>query len=132
MARNVALAQRLAREAAWAPIAVVVLHAIAGALFGHEPYVDPVSHFLGGAAMAFFVQRACEWGPEVTGKTTLLGRNAFAFTSTCTAATFWEFGEFVRDRLLDSNVQLSLANTMRDLLLGCAGALVYLAVRGRR
>jgi len=66
----------------------------------------------------------------VLGHVTLLGQTVLVFAVTCTAATFWEFGEFARDRLFDSNVQLSLANTMRDLLLGCLGALVFLAFRG--
>ena len=48
------VARRVGREALWAPIAVVVLHWAAGGLLGHEPYVDPVMHFLGGAAAAFF------------------------------------------------------------------------------
>ena len=125
-----ALVRRLAREAAWAPIAVVLFHTTAGALFGHEPYVDPISHFMGGVAMAYFVHRACEFGPDVLGPLTLLGQSVLVFTTTCSAATFWEFVEFARDRLFDSNVQLSLANTMRDLLLGCLGALVFLAFRG--
>jgi hypothetical protein len=122
--------RRLAREAAWAPISVVILHAVAGAIFGHEPYVDTIMHFLGGVAMAYFIHRACELGPDVLGHVTLLGQTVLVFAVTCTAATFWEFGEFARDRLFDSNVQLSLANTMRDLLLGCLGALVFLAFRG--
>jgi hypothetical protein len=123
---------RLLREAAWAPIGVVVLHAIAGALLGHEPYVDPVMHFLGGVAMAYFTVRACEVGVELVGRLTPLGQSVLAFGVTCSAAVFWELVEFGRDRILHTNVQISLSNTMRDLVLGCLGAVVYLALRATR
>ena len=48
---------------------------------------------------------------------------AFVFTSVATIAVFWEFGEFTIDHVLGKNVQVSLANTMQDLLIGILGAL---------
>lgn len=123
--------RRLAREAAWAPIGVVVLHSVAGGLFGHEPYVDPVMHFLGGVAMAYFAHRACVVGVDLLGSLTKLGRAVLAFSVTCSAAVFWEIGEFAVDSILNTNVQISVGNTMRDLILGLFGAVAYLAARGR-
>jgi hypothetical protein len=35
---------------------------------------------------------------------------------------FWEFAEFSMDRLLGTNVQISLQNTMQDLFMGMVGA----------
>jgi hypothetical protein len=40
-------------------------------------------------------------------------------------AVLWEISEFAADQVLGSNVQRSLNNTMRDLILGLAGASCY-------
>jgi hypothetical protein len=36
----------------------VALHALFGEFFGHEPVVDPISHFMGGFAVGHFVAAA--------------------------------------------------------------------------
>lgn len=121
---------RLAREAAWAPAAVLVLHAMGGALFGHEPYVDPVMHLLGGAAAAFFFRRAGSAAKPLLGALTEPALDLLSFGLTCAIALGWEFAEFLVDHVFGTNVQLSLGNTMRDLFLGVTGALLYLTTRG--
>lgn len=45
---------KICRGALWAPIIVLIARGIAGKLFGHEPYVDPIMHFSGGLGIAFF------------------------------------------------------------------------------
>jgi hypothetical protein len=119
--------RRLAREAAWAPAAVLVLHLVAGALFGHEPVVDPVMHLLGGIAAAYFFRRASSIAGLLLGAPTRLGSDLLAFGLTSAAALFWEIGEFALDRLARTNTQGDLGNTMRDLIFGVTGAIVYLA-----
>ena len=119
--------RHLAREAAWAPGAVLVLHLVAGALFGHEPLVDPVMHLLGGIAATFFFQRAACIAGVILGAPTRLGSDLFAFGLTNAAALFWEIGEFTFDRLARTNTQGDLGNTMRDLMFGVTGAALYLA-----
>lgn len=119
--------RRLAREAAWAPGAVLVLHLVAGALFGHEPLVDPVIHLLGGVAAAYFFQRAASIAGLFLGATTRLGSDLLAFGLTNAAALFWEIGEFALDHLARTNTQGDLGNTMRDLIFGVTGAVLYLA-----
>jgi hypothetical protein len=126
---------RIAREALWAPVAVVVVHWVAGRQWGHEPYVDPVMHFMGGAAVAFFFLRAAECGRRYLGDLSLLARALLALGLSALAAVAWEFGEFLLDRYRWGPLQRGLTNTMRDLFLGVGGALLYIgthAVFARR
>jgi len=117
---------RVAREAAWAPLAVLVGHSVLGGLLGHEPYVDQVTHFLGGLAAAFFFRKVAWLARDLLGTLTALALDLFAFGMTCAVALFWEFGEYTLDALVDAHVQGGLGNTMRDLLLGVGGAVCYL------
>ncbi len=120
---------RLLRQAAWAPIAVVVGHEVAARTFGHEPVVDPIMHFSGGMAAAYFVRRACAMCPRLLGVPTPLGADLLAFGIACAAALFWEFGEQLCDIYLGSHAHTSVTNTLRDLELGVAGAATLLLVR---
>ncbi|HEV8700428.1 MAG TPA: hypothetical protein VGV60_04045 [Candidatus Polarisedimenticolia bacterium] len=124
--QGLSIIRRLAREAAWAPGAVLVLHLVAGALFGHEPFVDPVMHLLGGIAAAFFFRRAASVAGFLLGAPTRLGSDLLAFGLTNVAALFWEIGEFALDQLARTNTQGDLGNTMRDLMFGVTGAALYL------
>ena len=122
---------RVARHAAWAPLGVLFLHEVGARLLGHEPYVDPAVHFLGGAAAAFFIRYAATHAGQVVGRPTQGVLNLLAFGLTCAVAVFWELGEFIGDQYFRSNVQRGLGNTMRDLSMGMVGAVVYLAARRR-
>ena len=121
--------RHLLREAAWAPALVLVFHTVAGHFFGHEPVVDPISHFTGGMAAAFFFRRAAVSASELLGELTAAGLDVLSFALTCSIAVFWEIGEFASDRILGGNVQRGLGNTMRDLMCGIAGGALYLLVR---
>jgi len=116
---------RIAKEALWAPMAVVVVHWLAGRSWGHEPYVDPVMHFVGGAVAAFFFLRAADCGRRYLGELSLLGRALLAFGLATFAAVAWEFGELFLDLFRWGSFQRGLTNTMRDLFLGVGGALLY-------
>ena len=120
---------RVAREVAWAPLGVLILHALGGRVLGHEPYVDPTMHFLGGAAAAYFFRHAIRIAGRLLGGPTQCALDLLAFGLTCAIALFWEFGEFASDLYLGTHIQRSLGNTMRDLVLGVSGAVVYLAAR---
>jgi len=114
--------KRVLREAAWAPLAVLIAHVIAGELFGYEPYVDPVMHFLGGAAVAYFFYKSLIIVRPSEGYASRMLALAVPFSLACNAALFWEFGEFAADRAFGTNVQRDLMNAMRDLILGVTGA----------
>jgi hypothetical protein len=108
--------------AIWAPITVLVLHSILGGMFGHEPYVDPVIHFLGGVAAALFFWRAAFYSGRYLGVLSPLALGLMAFGLAATAAVVWEIGEFASDLFLGTNIQRDVSNTMRDLILGVSGA----------
>lgn len=120
---------QISKEVAWAPLGVFIAHAILGRLLGHEPYVDPAMHFLGGAAIAYFIRRAAELIPQWVGTPSSLGFDLIAFGLACFAALFWEFAELFSDIFLDTRIQISARNTLRDLALGVMGATTYLALR---
>jgi hypothetical protein len=111
----------------WPPIFVFLLHAfLVGVIHIYDfyPWLDGPMHYLGGLSMAYSVFMA--W-------TYLQARRAIrpidrfielvlVFTSVTTIAVFWEFGEYLLDRFLGTDLQVSLPNTMKDLLMGILGA----------
>ena len=117
---------RAVLEAAWAPIAVLLLHALLARLFGHEPIVDPIMHLLGGAAAAFFVRHLGERDTRLLGAPSSLALDLLAFGLTSFVGLAWEVSELLSDRYLGSHAQTSVANTLRDLLFDVLGAAVYL------
>jgi hypothetical protein len=121
----------------WPPIVVFACHVVLLLLlntYNIFPNIDILMHYLGGLSMGyscllglFFLQRHQLISP--LDKLIELG---FVFTLVATIAVFWEFGEFLIDHFLGRNVQVSLANTMQDLLMGILGALtlvVYQVIR---
>ena len=120
---------RLARDAAWAPVSVLILHEVAARSFGHEPYVDPVMHVLGGMAAAFFLRYASSIAGRWLGAPSATALNLLAFGLTCAVALAWELAEFASDQYLGTRAQRDLGNSMRDLVLGVSGAIAYLAIR---
>jgi hypothetical protein len=120
---------RISRMAAWASLSVLIGHPIFARIFGHEPYVDPVMHFSGGVAAAYFFRKVSALTPEALGVLTEVARDLLSFGLTCSVSLFWEIVEFSSDTFLGTNVQTGNANTMRDLILGGVGALVFLIFR---
>jgi hypothetical protein len=120
---------RVARDAAWAPLGVIVLHEVSARWLGHEPFVDPTMHVLGGMAAAYFLRYACSLAEQWVGTPTPTGLDLLAFGLTCAVALLWEFGEFAADQYFGTHTQLGLGNTMRDLAMGLGGAIVYLLAR---
>jgi hypothetical protein len=112
----------------WAPIVVFSIHIVLLRLldtYNIFPNIDILMHYLGGLSMGYacflalvFLQQHKLISP--LDQVIALG---LVFTSVATIAVFWEFGEFLIDRILGTNVQVSLANTMQDLLMGILGAL---------
>ena len=120
------LIRGVVRRAIWAPIAVLVLHEALGRWIGHEPYVDPIMHFAGGAAAAFFFRYAGSRADGLLGAPSPLALDLLAFGLTCSVALGWEFAEFASDIFRETRFQLTVAETMRDLMLGTLGGGLYL------
>lgn len=121
---------RIGREAAWAPIAVVVVHWLVGGWLGHEPVVDPIMHFAGGMAAAFFFWHAATCARRYMGAPSSIALGLLALGLATLSAVGWEFGEFLSDTFRGTTMQRGVANTMRDLFLGVCGAGVYVASYG--
>lgn len=117
---------RILVDAGWAPFGVITLHTSL-AEFGLTHRFDHLLHFLGGMAIAYFFFRVFVL-LSVLPTTDRWLIYAGTFTSSCTAALFWEFVEFASDVFLHSHVQQSLSETMLDLVFGVLGALSCLTL----
>lgn len=123
---------QILRSTGWAPLLVLILHVVLAELFGHEPIVDPFMHFAGGIAAAYFFRYACAVSEKLIGQLSRFGLDVMSFSLTCAIALCWEFGEFLSDTFLGTTIQISVANTMRDLILGTIGSLVFIGIRRYR
>jgi hypothetical protein len=121
----------------WAPLVVFSTHVFLSRglnAYRHWPPTDIPMHFAGGLAMAYFISRCFRELPrEITRSHRVSILELLLIGSlTTSAAVVWEFVEFTCDRIFESNVQVSLANTMQDMALGMAGAAVVVAARARQ
>lgn len=114
--------KQLLIRAGWAPISVVLLHAGVVGFTGHERSLDFLIHFLGGAAIAYFLSHALAIWKSTFENLGFFARSLTVFCFTCTVALFWEFAEFLSGSLTGIYTQLSLEETMGDLFMGCLGA----------
>ncbi|MES2943151.1 MAG: hypothetical protein V4772_09815 [Pseudomonadota bacterium] len=112
---------QLFRQAAWAPIAVLLFHA----LMVRTPYrvqFDGVHHFLGGVTISYFLLKSVCIASPIIGSLRPVGTYLFAFALACAAAVFWEIAEFAADQFFGTHIQITLTETMGDLIFGVAGA----------
>ncbi len=124
--KNVAI--ELLAGPAWFPIVIFSAHVVASRAFEAYialPSLDIPMHLLGGFAIAFFFLRALDslrTNQLIQGfDPWLLGIVVFALT--CAATVFWEFAEYVSDHTIGTHAQLSLEDTLLDMLLGILGGL---------
>ena len=122
--------KQLLVKAGWAPVSVLLVHNTISSVYGHKPGLDPPMHLLGGAAMAYFFYQVLTIWATAFGKSKQLARLVMAFCFATTVAVFWEFIEFTGGELSGISAQHSLRETMQDLILGCTGAFIYLAING--
>lgn len=117
----------------WAPVLVLILHAIVAKTPWRGP-LDFWMHFSGGMAIAYFLFYAIQAFPQVLRTASVLGDYLFAFSLAAVVGLFWEFGELASDVFLDTEIQKSVLETLRDLIADVTGAtlalcLVFLARR---
>jgi hypothetical protein len=123
------------RSAGWAPALVFAAHVVASRGFDAYrcfPPLDLPMHLVGGAAISFFFARSY----DIAARRELLGSPApwlslvVAGALAVCAGLFWEFAEFLSDRLFGTRAQLGLGDTLLDMALGCLGSFSYLALSG--
>ena len=119
--------RRLLWRAAWAPVSVLILHAIVAKTPLRDP-LDFTIHFLGGASVAFFLFHTLECFAGLFASPRPLARYLFSFSLTCTVGLFWEFAELFSDTFLHTHIQYSLHETMSDLIADTTGAVTSLSL----
>ena len=121
----------------WAPLLVFAIHVVASRglnAYVRFPPTDIPMHFAGGVAIAFFISGCFRALPRDTDRSSrvVVLEGVLVGSLATTAALLWEFAEFSIDRLVGTNIQVSLNNTMQDLALGMLGALVLVIIRARQ
>ncbi|MDF1798437.1 MAG: hypothetical protein P1V81_04625 [Planctomycetota bacterium] len=124
------------RRRGWLPLAVFGFHLLASfVLNAYEawPPLDLPMHFTGGVAIAYFAWGAVDAFEEygLLQTSTGLLRSLLVFGLGTTAAVFWEFGEFLVDRIAGAKEQLGLTDTLADMLLGQLGCLTLICFARR-
>jgi len=119
-------------EAAWAPLLVVAVHAVAIVgwnAYGRFPALDVPMHFAGGMAIAYFFHRAARNAARfgLIGPFGTAGHLLRVGAATLAAAVAWEVAEFALDRTFGTHTQPGPVDTLGDLLLGALGGVTCLA-----
>ena len=122
-----ALPLAMLRKAAWAPILVLVLHAIASYGFdayNRIPWIDIPMHLAGGLAISFFFLSAftLSQSTRVFGLLSPLAVLLMVLSLTTVAIGVWEITEYTMDRYLGTQTQKGVIDTLVDILMGLAGA----------
>ena len=125
---------KILKVGGWAPLLVFATHVFIDRVldaYSLWPPIDVPMHFLGGMAIAFFISRCFQVLPrEAAQKGRIVVLELLLVGSlTASAAVFWEFSEFTVDQLFHSNIQISLANTMKDMSMGIFGSIVFILIR---
>ena len=120
------------RQAAWAPLLVLVFVVFADRMFdvfARFPRFDVPAHFFGGLAATYFYWCAAAHARPRAGGLPGPGLASLAFACSAGTAVVWEILEFLSDRLLLTDFQHGPADTLSDLVFGFAGSAAYLLLR---
>jgi hypothetical protein len=119
------------------PIIVLLSHLIASKvlnLYQLFPNMDIPSHYIGGLSIAYTSTQILSYLEKEKIYTTL-NKVVFLvliFSLAATSTVFWEFAEFIGDQLLDTNIQVSLANTMQDQFMGILGGATWVFIYSKK
>jgi hypothetical protein len=122
------------REAAWAPLSVLLFYLLARSLqlFKFFPPLDIPIHFLGGVVMTYFYRVAVRNSQTRVGEIPFPIQVIFAFTCAGTTMIFWELYEYVYDFFFGTQMVRGVTDTTVDFFVGLLGALVVSLFYGRR
>jgi hypothetical protein len=98
------------------------------------PNLDIPFHYIGGLSIAYTSAQilSCLEGEKITVMPNRVLFLILVFSLAATATVFWEFMEFIGDRLMGTNIQISLANTMQDQFMGILGGATWTFVCYRK
>ena len=119
------------------PMIVLLAHLMASKvlnLYMKVPNLDILSHYVGGLSIAYASAKILSYLEEekIINRLNILIFLTLIFSLTATAAVFWEFAEFIGDQLFKTNIQISLANTMQDQLMGILGGSTWVFICFRK
>lgn len=122
------------REAAWAPLSVVVFYSLGLALhlFKMFPFIDMPTHFMGGVTITYFYRVAIRNSQKFLGDIPAPIQILLAFTATGTTTVLWEFYENLMDHFFGFQMVRGLEDTIVDLAMGLSGALVLSVLHRKR
>lgn len=126
MSKIVEFASYVIRKGGLPPLGVFILHIIAGKGFDAYrlyPAFDIPMHFFGGAAICYLFW-ICSKAPHAElflGKHSKVSLFILLVALTGTTTVFWEFSEWLSDTFFMEHAQVSITDTMGDMLLGLIG-----------
>ena len=123
------------RKYGWVPFLFFSLHlAVSKGLdaYLHFPWLDIPMHFFGGVAIAFFYWKSLlhPQASKVLGELSSFGRQIFAVAAVGATTAVWEFAEWTTDWIGITHAQVSLDDTILDMLLGLLGGGLFVAFMG--
>lgn len=110
-------------------VGLLVLHVVFLALdtYSSARHLDSVMHLAGGIALGMFVLGvlACTvsrgWCPDPGQHLAIV----LVVSLVTTGAVCWEFYEWISDAFFGTRLQLTVVDTVKDLLLGLLGGVLY-------
>lgn len=128
--------QEVTLKAAWVPTSVFLLMVVLLVfnMFTSFPDIDIPMHLLGGFAIAYFFSKSY----LIAEKFNLIGNPAktlqsiLVFALGSTTAVLWEFAEFISDRIINTQLQGDLNDTLLDMLLGMVGIFLLLLLSRKK
>ncbi|ANM31113.1 hypothetical protein ABI59_18335 [Acidobacteria bacterium Mor1] len=124
------LMQDLALKAIWAPLLVFSVHMVLWQgtdLYDRIPHVDIPLHLFGGLAIAYFFAGCLNLGAERGWVDQAAGmvRGLLLVGLSCVAGVLWEYGEMTVFKAIGADLQVSIADTLVDILVGTAGGALF-------
>lgn len=126
------LVGRLFFGAGWCPVLIFLVHLVLSHLKAYEHWAptDIFMHLLGGAGIAYCFHHSLKIlqnDIDAIGFTAFV-HYALTVSFTASATVFWEFGEFCVDKVLKTQVQRGLEDTLLDMALGIVGGVFTLSI----
>lgn len=98
------------------------------------PNLDIPFHYIGGLSIAYTSAQTISHleKEKIFTRLDKVVFLAFVFSLAATSTIFWEFAEYIGDQLLDTKIQISLANTMQDQFMGILGGATWVFIYSKK
>ena len=96
--------------------------------FEVRQHFDWLMHYGGGVAITYFFWKQLPLRDAWLGQLTVTGRALVAFCMGCTMGMIWELVEFANDIAFGTHIQISIRETMKDMVSDFAGAITTIVL----